>query len=147
MKESKEKSAQTEIQSNAHEQYLKDFLLELNHYPIKLFNELDVEKFNLLLLRGKQPSETVLHTIDTIEDVVKLMGYELKAHVISFQMPLDLKRTRILVDRDWQVHRHFGTDKDTMILIRPDRSILAVVSPINQSILKTLITQFLKIKA
>ena len=147
MKAPKEKIVETKIQSNAREQYTKDFLLELNHYPIQLFKELDGEAFNLLLLTGKQPSVHVLSTIDAIEAMIKLMGSGLKVHIISFQMPLDLNRTRILVDRDWQMHRYFETDKDTMVLIRPDRSILAVVSPINQSILKTLITQFLKTNA
>ena len=147
MKAPKEKAMQTEIRSNVREQYIKNFVLELNHYPITLFNELDGKAFNLLLLTGKHPSVRVLRGIDDIEDMVKSVKYEVKVHVISFQMPLDLSRTRVLVDRDRQLHRHFEADKDTMILIRPDRSILAVVSPINRSILKTLITQFLKINA
>lgn len=147
MKVPEEKATGTEIQSNTREQYMKDFVLELNHYPITLFNELDGKAFNLLLITGKQPPRNVLSSIDAIEDMVKSTRYEVTVHVISFQMPLDLNRTRVLVDRDRQLHRHFEADRDTMILARPDKSVLAVVSPINPSILKTLITQFLKINA
>ncbi len=147
MKAPEEKAMPTESRSNAREQYMKDFVLELNHYPIPLFNELNGKAFNLLLLTGKHPSVRVLRGIDAIEDMVKSTRYNVKVHVISFQTPLDLNRTRVLVDRDKQLHRHFEADRDTMILVRPDKSVLAVVSPISPSILKTLITQFLKINA